>query len=140
MEGGYTMEHSCGAVVFTRTEGEIRYVIARMGNGYHGFPKGHMEPGETETETALREIFEEVGLRPRLLDGFREESTYVFDAKGKRAKKVTFFLGEYADQEIRIQPEELADAALLPYSQAMAVLEFPDSREILTRAHIFLAK
>jgi len=27
-----------------------------------GFPKGHMEPGETEEETAIRELFEETGI------------------------------------------------------------------------------
>ena len=64
---------SCGAVVFTHKDGEIHYVIIRAHNGEHGFPKGHMEPGETELETALREIAEEVGLKPAFVTGFRKE-------------------------------------------------------------------
>ena len=47
-------EKSCGAVVFTRVGGELRYVLAQSLRGHYGFPKGHVEPGETETETALR--------------------------------------------------------------------------------------
>lgn len=56
-------EKSCGAVIYVEAEGARKYVIIRSPEGYYGFPKGHMEPGETEEQTALREIFEEVGLR-----------------------------------------------------------------------------
>ena len=45
------VERSCGAVVYTRCQGEIRYVIIRTPDGFYGFPKGHMEPGETEVQT-----------------------------------------------------------------------------------------
>ena len=49
-------EKSCGAVVI-RTGGEgRRYLLTRSKKGVWGFPKGHMEAGETEHETALREI------------------------------------------------------------------------------------
>ena len=58
-------EKSCGAIVFSYENGIRKYVITR-GTGIYkefcGFPKGHMEPGETETETALREVKEETGL------------------------------------------------------------------------------
>ena len=50
-------EYSCGAVVFTRIGGEPHYLLIRQNDqseGCHGFPKGHMEPGETEEQTALR--------------------------------------------------------------------------------------
>lgn len=46
------LERSCGAVVFTRIGGEPRYVLVRSLEGVYGFPKGHMEPGETPEETA----------------------------------------------------------------------------------------
>ena len=55
-------EKSCGAVVFTRLNGEIKYVIIQSLAGYYGFPKGHMEAGESEKQTALREVYEETGL------------------------------------------------------------------------------
>lgn len=46
-----TYEKSCGAVVFTRINHEIRYVLVQQLEGFHGFPKGHMEEGETEEQT-----------------------------------------------------------------------------------------
>ncbi|MGM9549311.1 MAG: NUDIX domain-containing protein [Faecousia sp.] len=69
-------EKSCGAVIFTCAENEIRYVVIRHTGGRCGFPKGHMEPGEDEKTTALRESCEEVGLRPTLAEGVLEEENH----------------------------------------------------------------
>ena len=54
------LERSCGAVVATEKDG-VRYYVLVKGS-YVGLPKGHMEPGESERETALREVREETGL------------------------------------------------------------------------------
>ena len=130
-------EKSCGAVVFTRVGGELRYVLAQSLRGHYGFPKGHVEPGETETETALREIYEEVHLRPVLLDGFRELSEYTLPGT-EIQKQVVIFLGEYHDQQILPQKEELKTAFLASYSQALTLLPYENDRRILAAAHAFL--
>ena len=58
-------EKSCGAVIFRRTD-VWNVLLIRHNKGRHvSFPKGHVEPGETESQTAEREIFEETGLRLR---------------------------------------------------------------------------
>jgi len=133
-------EKSCGAVVFTRMNGEIRYVLAQNPEGYYGFPKGHMEAGETETETALREIREEVGLRPRLIPGFRTETEHPLPKKPGVIKQIVYFLAEYEDQEIIFQKEELLSAPLVSYEQAMELFVFDNNRRILTEAHAYLNK
>ena len=133
-------EKSCGAVVFTRMNGEIRYVLAQNPEGYYGFPKGHMEAGETETETALREIGEEVGLRPRLIPGFRTETEHSLPQKPGVIKRIVYFLAEYEDQEIIFQKEELLSAPLVSYEQAMELFVFDNNRRILTEAHAYLNK
>jgi bis(5'-nucleosidyl)-tetraphosphatase len=50
-----------GAIVYTRINNVIKYVLVQQLEGFYGFPKGHIEQNETEVETALREIYEEVG-------------------------------------------------------------------------------
>ena len=132
-----TYEKSCGAVVFTRIDGEIKYVLAQALGGHYGFPKGHMELGETEEETALREIFEEVHLRPSLINGFRGISEYYIPDIDVQ-KQVVFFLGEYKDQEIVYQKEELQSAPLVPYEHAISMLQHEDNRRILSEANAFL--
>ena len=88
------IEKSCGAVVFTRREDGVRYVVIENVGGVVGFPKGHIEEGETETQTALREIYEEVGLRPRLCDGFREVDEHPIPGRDV-IKQIVYFLAEY---------------------------------------------
>ena len=133
-------EKSCGAEVFTRAANEIQYVLIRERSGHCGFPKGHMEAGETEQQTALREIFEEVGLKPTLLEGFRETEEYTLREKNGASKQVVYFLAEFRDQELRFQKEELSGVRLVCYEEALALLQHESARRILTCAHEFLMK
>ena len=136
-------EYSCGAVVFKRIDGEPHYVLVRAKDqpvGCHGFPKGHMEPGETEEQTALREIYEEVGLRVRLLPGFRAVTEYQLPYPPDTRKRVVFFLAEYEGQETTVQESELAAITIAPWPQALELTQFADSKRILTEAHEFLSK
>ena len=52
-------EKSCGCIIIKNKKVLLVYEKNR---NFWGFPKGHMEDGETEIETALREVKEEVGL------------------------------------------------------------------------------
>ena len=136
-------EYSCGAVVFKRIGGEPHYVLVRAKNqpeGCHGFPKGHMEAGETEEQTALREIYEEVGLRVRLLEGFRAVTEYTLPSPPDTRKRVVFFLAEYENQDVTVQETELSAITIAPWPQALELTQFADSKRILTEAHEFLSK
>ena len=131
-------EKSCGGVLFTRQDTSLHYLIIRHLGGHCGFPKGHMEPGETEQETAIREIQEEVGLTVSLIDGFRSEDIYPLPNKPGTQKQVVYFLAEFTGQCICTQPEEISAAYLLSYEDALALLPFPEAKRILTEAHYFL--
>ena len=54
-------EKSCGAVVFRREKDGLVFLVETMTLGHISLPKGHVEDGETEEETARREIREETG-------------------------------------------------------------------------------
>ena len=131
-------EKACGAVVYTILNGRIHYVIIQQQEGFHGFPKGHVEKNETEGETALREIYEEVGLRPTLIKGFKVIDEYPLLRKQHVIKQVVYFLAEYSSQAIIIQEEELLGAMLLPYEEAIKILDYESSRKVLAQADHFL--
>ena len=135
-------EKSCGAVVFTREGGEVRYVIITSPEGFCCFPKGHMESGESERETALREIREETGLEVQLLEGFRTDDSHPLVREGRPEviKEIVYFLGEFSGQEARPQESEISRLQLLNYDEAMAAFQFESSRRILREAHDFLQK
>lgn len=132
-------EKSCGAIIFTKESGQIRYVIIQSKEGIYGFPKGHMEGTETEIQTALREIAEETGLSVNMIDGFRTEDVHTFTRDGKtRLKHIVYFLGEYSNQIPTAQISELRSVCLLDYETAISVFQFESSRRLLTEAHNFL--
>ena len=109
------LRKSCGVIPYRLREGEREYLILLQTNGSWSFPKGHMEPGETETETALRELREETDL---LAVGGPENSvTLEYPLHPYGRKQVVVFLwkvrGEVTPQqtEIRnyrwVKPEEM---------------------------------
>ena len=133
-----TYEYSAGAVVFTITDDNIKYVIIKSRQGYYGFPKGHIERGEDERTAALREVLEEVGLRVTLLDGFRIEDEHPIPSKRNVMKNIVYFAAEYSDQDIRYQRKELSGAQLMTFDEAMRSFQFEGSKRILTRANEFI--
>ena len=135
-----TYEKSCGAVVFTVVQGEVKYLLIRSKTGAYGFPKGHVEGDETEVETALREVFEETNLKIDLIDGFRETTEYPLPRKANTVKLVVFFLGSFKDQEIKYQREELSGACLASYPDAVKLLRYENTKRILKAADGFINK
>lgn len=133
-------EYSCGAVVFTRSNEHILFVVVQEKAGAYSFPKGHMEGDETELETARREIFEETGLRPDFLPGFREVDEYDLSEKPGVRKRVTYFLAEYTDKPLIPRQGEIRRIRLLPYDQALRCFKHEGTRSVLTKAQAFLTQ
>ena len=132
-------EKSCGAVVFIRRNGEILFVIVQEASGAYSFPKGHVEGSETETQTAVREIWEEIGLRPVFLSGFRETDEYDLAEKPGTHKQVVYFLAEYNGEPLIPRQGEIRKILLLPYAKAMQLFQHEGTRRVLTAAQAFLS-
>ena len=131
-------EKSCGAVVYTKINGPIKYILVQELGGAWSFPKGHMERGETEEQTALREIYEEVHLKVNFLKGFRATEEYAMSEKENVIKQVVYFCAEYHSQDIKAQDDELLRASLVSYEEALQLIEFESSKRILKEAHDFI--
>ena len=132
-------EKSCGAIVFTRKNGKTLYVVVQEMSGAYSFPKGHVEHGETEIQTASREIYEETGLRPVFLDGFRETDTYDLREKPGTRKRVVYYLAEYHDGSLVSRPGEIKKVQLLSYEEAEKRFPHAGTRRVLAAADRFLA-
>ena len=129
-------EKTSGAVLHTEKDGERRYLLVKTKSGHIGFPKGHVEYGETEKENALREISEETGITAQLLDGFRME--YTFTTLENTEKTGAFYLAYYDYKESQLQEAEIDEEYLLPYEEALAKLNWEQDKEILKSAERFL--
>ena len=84
---------SCGVLPYHITENGREYLIVFEQHSHcWSLPKGHMEPGETEIQTALRELKEETGLTARIDPSARATVEYPISPVAQ--KQVVFFLGE----------------------------------------------
>ena len=135
-------EKSCGAVVYCQKCNEIMYLLACERSGYWVFPKGHMEDGESEYETALREVQEETGLDVTFVEGFRmlDEHNLAREGRPNTIKQTVYFLARYENQMFVPKEAEIAKIALMDYESAMDTLQFDSFKQILTQAHRFLNK
>ncbi len=131
-------EYCCGAVLYTLKEGVPYYVVVQQKAGNYSFPKGHMEEGETEIETARREISEETGLTAVFRDGFREAEEYGIAGSPGARKRVTYYLAEFGGGSFSGRQGEILQVRLLPYEEAIKVFDRPATRTILTRANDLL--
>ncbi len=86
-------EKSCGVLPYRVQNGKPEYLLVYEERAKcWSLPKGHMEMGETEEQTALRELFEETGLQA-VLDT-RRWVTIEYPISNATRKQVVFCLGE----------------------------------------------
>lgn len=130
-------EHSCGAVVFRRINEEYRFLLIKNRRSNHwGFPKGHMEKGETREQTAIREVLEETGIHIDIIDGFCRDSRYRIGSRIE--KRVEVFLASTKDTQTVIQKEEIEDYIWLRYPEALNMLKFENDKDILMSVKEFM--
>ena len=133
---GYAHEYSSGAVLFCEKDGQRLYAVVTELSGNTGLPKGHVEQGESNEEAALREIYEETGIRAEIVPGFEGELVY---PQGRGMLKHFYYFLARFDAAQRFYTGDVVDAELLPYDQAMKKLSFMDVRQLLRRAEVFLS-
>ncbi|MGI5959558.1 MAG: bis(5'-nucleosyl)-tetraphosphatase [Massiliimalia sp.] len=126
-------EKSCGAVVFRKYHGNTELLLIKHANGGHwSFPKGHVEPGETEIETAIREVKEETGIDIMVDASFREIVSY--SPKKDTQKDVVYFLAMAKNYNFTPQPEEIAQIKWVEISRVHSILSYDNDRQLVNRA------
>ncbi|MBQ3424469.1 MAG: NUDIX domain-containing protein [Clostridia bacterium] len=131
-------EKSCGAVIFRKDDGWNVLLIRHTRGRHISFPKGHVESGETESQTAQREVREETGLDVRVDRRFRAENRY--NIRPDTQKLVVMFAATTDQKDITPQPEEIAEAFWVPVEQAEARLTYERDRKIMREAFSHIQK
>lgn len=131
-------EKSCGTIPFTDADGEILYLLIQSKKtGSCGFPKGHMEAGETEEETALRETFEETSVKPQIIGDCRFSVEYRL--KNGNQKTVVYFLADFSDQHPHRNTDfEDFNYLILPFEEAYDMLTFESTKDILKKVNTYI--
>lgn len=136
------------AVIEPRREGGSSNSAARK-TGRQGqvlaLPKGIVDPGEKPTETAVREVFEETGVRAAILAKLTDiKYVYVrsWGDKQRVFKIVTFFLLRYESGEIddvsSAMRIEVKQASWIPLEGAERKLSYRGERDVVRLAQKYL--
>jgi len=130
------MELAYGVVPLQLRDGKwYAFIVHRTkSGGFWEFPKGHMNEGETQLETAERELEEETGLN--LVYVLHKEpliETYRYEAEGDvRHKQVTYYLG-MVQGEAALREGEVDDGRWVPLEEAENHVTHETSRSICRR-------
>lgn len=130
-------ETSAGGVVVRLDNGRALFLLIRDSYKNWGFPKGHLEPGETPDAAALREVNEETGLDDLVLRGEISTIDWYFRFRGRLVHKVChFYLMETLTSVTSPQRDEGITACRWePYDRAAELISYENARAVLRRAH-----
>ena len=127
-------EPTAGAVLYRVREGKLEILMIQDAYDRWTVPKGHIEPGETAQETAIREVGEEAGVKNvepicwlgKIHFNYRREDTLVMMTTQIYLFKV---LGDTDD----IQKEDwMKGIAWFPYKKALKLAEYDDIQKLMS--------
>ena len=134
-------EKSCGAVIFHRFDDEYRILLINFihnNKSIWGFPKGHVENNETEIQTAIREIKEEVGLDIDIIPKFRVSTR--FSMKKGTINEAVYYCAEVKSLEITCQKGEVEKTDWFSFDEAYNNLTYECDKKILMKFIEFFRK
>src|SRR4030043_1518617 len=121
-------------------------VLVTQHSGHKGwdFPKGHREIYESEEQTALREVEEEVGIKAEIIEKIGQTQYFYYEegpdsakassGKEKVLKTVTFYLMKYISEGKATTAFEVSAKVWLPIDKVEEQLTFKDTKELWRRA------
>ena len=121
-------EKSCGCIIIKNKKVLLVYEKNR---NFWGFPKGHMEDGETEIETALREVKEEVGLDVEIDKDRRYTLNYVI--RDEIDKTTVLYIAKAKNEEIIMQENEIENIRWCSFEEALNTLTFNNWKEMFKK-------
>ena len=121
-------EKSCGCIILKNKKVLLVYEKNR---NFWGFPKGHMENGETEVETALREVKEEVGLDVEIYKERRYTLNYII--RDEIDKTTVLYIAKAKNEEIVMQENEIENIRWCSFEEALNILTFDNWKEMFKK-------
>ena len=124
-------EKTCGSIIYKMRNHERFYLLVENKSGHIGFPKGHMEYGESEEDTAIREVYEETGVNIKV--DIKTRRSYTYKNASGIEKTCVYFCSRFESDEIFLEQDEIQRCWLVPYETAIDLLNYPQDIEIFKK-------
>lgn len=121
-------EKSCGCIILNDKK-EI--LLVHQNAGHWGLPKGHIEEGETEVQTAIREVKEETNIDVEVNTNYRY--SMIYSPKEDVEKEVIYFIAKNISNSCKPQHEEVQDIKWLDINNAIETITYDNSKELLRK-------
>ena len=121
-------EKSCGCIILN-DKNEV--LLVHHNKGHWDFPKGHVEEGETEVQTAIREVKEETNIDVEVNENYRYTTEY--SPKENVMKEVVYFLAKNISNNEEAQLEEVSEVKWIKLEEALEKITYNTSKEILNK-------
>lgn len=134
-------ERSAGAILFSKNDRRVEYLLLHYHAGHWDFPKGNVEEGENELDTVRREVREETSIdNIKFVDGFKKKVEYNYKRAGKLVhKEVVFYLAKTNVKDVKLSYEHKG-YGWMSYEEALKRLTYKNSKIILEDANSFLSE
>ena len=129
---------ACGLIIFRRIlNNPVEYLLLQASYGSHHWtpPKGHVEKGEGDEETAFRETEEEAGISAQSLNLIKDFKIVLeYPVKGA-LKKVIYWLAEFTDEDCKVKlSDEHQSYEWATLERACQLVRYHDTQSALTSA------
>lgn len=121
-------EKSCGCIILN-DKNEILLILQT--EGHWGLPKGHVEEGETEEQTAIREVKEETNIDVIVNKNLRYNMVY--NPKEDVEKEVVYFIAKNTSNDCKPQLEEVQEMKWLDIDNAINTITYENSKDLLRK-------
>ncbi len=138
-------DQSFGIIPICKEADTYLFCIVQHSEEHWGFPKGHANPGESEEESARRELSEETGMTEvTIIPGASFTQKYVFEKEGiTYDKSVTYFLG-VVPSTITAIPDafktEISEMQWLPYQELRELITYENAKLLLDQVQEYIQK
>ena len=131
-------EPTSGGIVFRhgKKEGEIEILLIQDAKDRWTIPKGHIEEGETASQTARREIGEEAGLHDVDMLGWLGKIHFRYRRMDRLVLMTTqIYLVRVRTDGNEIQKEEWMNGIKwFPFNEALDLIEYEDIAKLMLKA------
>ena len=129
MKNNLKKEKACGCIIIDN--GKV--LLVEQNSGFWGFPKGHVEDGETEVETAIREVKEETNIDV-LIPNENQRYVQEYIVKEEIFKQVVLFMAKKISNNEKAQECEIKNIKWFNFKDAIETITYDDTKNLFITA------